>query len=47
MSSTTAQLGFINITDRLKGFQFGFINVARNGFLPVFPIFNFGVDDSK
>lgn len=37
----TAQLGFINVTKRLKGFQFGFINAAENGFLPIFPIFNF------
>ena len=35
------QLGFVNITKRITGFQFGFLNVAENGFLPVFPIFNF------
>jgi len=40
-NSSTAQLGFINFTKKIKGFQFGFINVAENGFLPVFPIFNF------
>jgi len=39
--SSTAQLGFINVTKKLTGFQFGFINIAENGFLPVFPIFNF------
>ena len=38
---STAQLGFINVTNRLKGFQLGFINVADNGFLKVFPFFNF------
>ncbi len=39
--STTTQVGFINITKQLKGFQFGFVNIANNGFLPIFPIFNF------
>jgi hypothetical protein len=38
---STAQIGFINVTKKLKGFQFGFVNIAENGFLPVFPIFNF------
>ena len=38
---STAQLGIINITTKLRGFQLGFINIAENGFLPVFPIFNF------
>ena len=40
-SRSTAQLGFINITKEITGFQFGFVNIAENGFLPVFPIFNF------
>ena len=35
------QLGFINVTDEIERFQIGFLNVAQNGFLPVFPIFNF------
>jgi hypothetical protein len=39
--SSTAQIGFINITKRIKSFQFGFINIAENGFLPIFPVFNF------
>ena len=43
-SSSTAQLGFINFTDRIEGFQLGFINVAKNGFLPIFPFFNFAKD---
>lgn len=38
---STAQLGIINIATKLRGFQFGFINIAENGFLPVFPVFNF------
>jgi len=38
---STVQLGFINVTDEIKGFQFGFLNIAGNGFLPFFPIFNF------
>jgi hypothetical protein len=42
--SSAAQIGFINITDRIKGFQFGFLNLADNGFLPIFPVFNFPVD---
>jgi hypothetical protein len=39
--SSTVQIGFLNITDRIESFQFGFLNMAKNGFLPVFPIFNF------
>lgn len=39
--SSTAQIGFVNVTDKIKTFQFGFLNIAKNGFLPVFPIFNF------
>jgi hypothetical protein len=38
---STAQIGAINIATKLTGFQLGFINIAENGFLPVFPIFNF------
>ena len=38
---STAQVGFINVTKQITGFQFGFLNIAENGFLPVFPIFNF------
>ena len=38
---STAQLGFINFTKEITGFQFGFLNFAENGFLPFFPIFNF------
>ena len=39
--SSTTQIGFLNITKRLEAFQFGFLNMAENGFLPIFPIFNF------
>jgi hypothetical protein len=39
--SSTAQIGFLNITQQIKSFQFGFLNMAENGFLPMFPIFNF------
>ena len=39
--SADAQLGFVNVTKELRSFQFGFVNVADNGFLPFFPIFNF------
>ena len=38
---STVQLGFVNVTDEIKGFQFGFVNIAANGFLPFFPVFNF------
>jgi hypothetical protein len=42
--ATTVQVGFVNMTERLESFQFGFLNLAENGFLPIFPIFNFPVD---
>ena len=45
--STTAQLGFVNVTKELKGFQFGFVNIANNGFLPIFPIFNFPATSNR
>lgn len=38
---STAQIGFLNVTDEIKSFQFGFLNMARNGFLPIFPVINF------
>ncbi|MBW2419270.1 MAG: phaC PHA synthase, partial [Deltaproteobacteria bacterium] len=40
-NSSKAQLGFVNVTKKIEKFQFGFINIAENGFLPVFPIVNF------
>jgi len=39
--SAQVQVGFVNVTKRIKGVQIGFLNFAENGFLPVFPIFNF------
>jgi hypothetical protein len=39
--ASTAQIGFINVTKHIKSFQFGFINMAENGFLPICPVFNF------
>lgn len=38
---STAQIGFVNVTNEIKSFQFGFLNIAKNGFLPVFPVLNF------
>ncbi len=35
------QLGFLNVTQKIEKFQFGFLNIAENGFLPVFPVVNF------
>jgi hypothetical protein len=40
---STVQIGFLNMTNRLESFQFGFLNMAENGFLPIFPVFNFPV----
>ncbi|MHA7840001.1 MAG: VC2662 family protein [bacterium] len=39
-----AQIGFVNITKEIESFQLGFLNMAENGFLPVFPFFNFPKD---
>jgi len=39
--SAKVQVGFVNVTKKLEGFQLGFVNVAENGFLPVAPFFNF------
>lgn len=38
--STSVDLSALNMSQRSKA-QIGFINVAENGFLPVFPFFNF------
>ena len=38
---STAQIGFVNVTKNIRTFQFGFLNIAQNGFLPVFPVVNF------
>jgi hypothetical protein len=39
--NSVVQIGFINVTERIESFQFGFLNIAENGFLPIFPVFNF------
>ena len=44
---STAQLGFINVTKQITGFQLGFVNIAQNGFFPVFPFFNFPKSDTS
>jgi hypothetical protein len=36
------QLSLVNVTEQLDGLQIGFINCAKNGFLPCFVLFNFG-----
>ena len=36
------QLGVITRAEELVGLQLGILNFNENGFLPVFPIFNFG-----
>ncbi|MDJ0853362.1 MAG: hypothetical protein QNK04_33775 [Myxococcota bacterium] len=38
---SNVQVGFVNVTRKIEKFQFGFLNIAENGFLPVFPIVNF------
>ena len=40
-SRSKAQIGFLNVTDEIESFQFGFLNIAKNGFFPIFPVFNF------
>ncbi|MBQ7208067.1 MAG: hypothetical protein IJS01_09760 [Lentisphaeria bacterium] len=40
--SNGVQLGIVNVSHG-KGVQFGLINYIKDGFLPVFPIFNFGI----
>lgn len=39
--SSKAQIGFVNVTKRIDRVQIGFLNMAENGFVPVFPFFNF------
>ncbi len=36
------QLGLFTYADEMKGLQLGLLNFNENGFLPVFPGFNFG-----
>jgi hypothetical protein len=35
--------GIFNVAEDMKGLQLGLINFNENGFLPVFPLFNFGL----
>ena len=37
------QLGAMNRAESLDGLQIGLLNFAGNGFLPFFPLFNFGL----
>ncbi len=37
------QLGLFTFADEMKGLQLGLLNFNENGFLPVFPLFNFGL----
>lgn len=39
------QIGFLNMTEHIENVQIGFLNIAQNGFLPVFPLFNFPKGD--
>ncbi|HYO97498.1 MAG TPA: hypothetical protein VER33_23460 [Polyangiaceae bacterium] len=34
------QVGIVNVTDELHGVQIGVANIAKNGFLPFFPVVN-------
>ena len=36
----TFQMGLLNMTDDLTGVHLGIINMAKTGFLPIFPFFN-------
>ena len=38
------QVSVVNWTESLHGVQIGLINFAKNGFLPIFPFFNFNFD---
>lgn len=38
---STAQIGFLNVTDEIKSVQFGFLNIAKNGVFPILPVVNF------
>ncbi|HJO93207.1 MAG TPA: hypothetical protein QF753_07395 [Victivallales bacterium] len=41
-NSTGWQVGIVNKAENSKGVQLGFINIMDNGFLPAFPIINWG-----
>lgn len=41
-SLSGVQIGVLNFGGQMKGLQLGLLNFNDNGFLPVFPLFNFG-----
>jgi hypothetical protein len=41
------QLGIVNKTEEADGFQIGLVNIMDNGFLKVFPFFNYSVSKDK
>jgi hypothetical protein len=36
------QLGLINVAEEMEGLQLGLLNFNKKGFLPFFPLFNYG-----
>jgi hypothetical protein len=42
-NATGFQLGIVNVSRSMAGLQVGLLNFNEKGFLPVFPIFNFGL----
>lgn len=38
---SSTQIGMLNVTREIRGLQIGLLNFAGNGFLPVFPLFNY------
>lgn len=40
---TGFQLGLVTFADEMTGLQLGLLNFNEKGFLPVFPLFNFGL----
>ena len=43
-SAEGLQVSVVNWTESLHGIQIGLLNFAKNGFLPIFPFFNFNFD---
>jgi len=41
--ATGLQLGIVNVSGSMAGLQIGLLNFNEKGFLPVFPLFNFGL----
>ncbi len=40
-NESNVQVGFVNVTKKINKLQIGIMNVADNGFFPVFPFFNY------